>query len=1302
MIRFWGKRTSFRKVRIRRPTILAVPGLFLEAAGHGARVQQAERAMPLLRQLLAACRADPFFGFLLPQPEVMRMFLDVYPEEREWIQQLIAQERCAGLPLSASALQEPCGAETHVRMLMDGVSFWETLSGKKPLLQWVNGLPSSCPQWPQLMNQCGILGLVSLAGNGKDTQSGWMEWCSPGNHRIPVYVAQPHYDCSEATLTSMIAAMSDAAPETNCRLLVLPTTWNAPDMFMIGHCRQWGEDNVPVTFSGCAGETFFAARQSAKPASPVHTDQHQILAQRNGLALLTRKELTTALRHIENALYETEAWQSVLHLLDNPVRNSIPQEAWETCFRSTHPHILGGTTHEIHVLDALTQLRSVLEDVHAERTRCLEQIASQVSTSTASNPVSALAFNALPWQHDALIEVSHPLRDGDTPYTLHDYRGNELVYELDPHPQRDDAPARVSTSIRMNSMPPTGFEGITIVDQEPSFPPMVQPKQKQPWMENDHIRVEIDPGRGGGIISLIDRETGKEWINPHSDMPGNTLLWMEERHHPDRPETVLSNRLMEASSDSPVDFQYLEGPLSQRLLIRAAGPGPCTRIQEIRTYTDAPYIDLCTVLEDFGGLSDAGQSGPLSTHRDLYMQAFPLSTTGVVPVVDGCFHSASTTPLAGSIADLLRSDAPDMNLSLTPAQQWADASWSLLFRFVEDSSETGSLAITPSLILAPEKTRQQADSIRRYLSRHAVPCSVLHPGEPALSSRSESMLFCLGTAEQNPATQAILQHDPETAEVFQSRLEQKGSVMLVVRTTAIGSGDRTSTAILLAGRDENSLRSRIEDMTSRTVAHRFDCPASALRIPNLEPIEDAGLAFLSASPFPCGIDSQSLLVVGLSHYAPYQNPMTGWSADFFEQHTIMQRMRIMPHAGDWRVAEVPRRAKEFNHPPRLMPVEAQQGVLSPRETFVSIEPGNMVATSIKPAGLTQPAPPKAQSIVVRAHEAHGEESNLWMDCRQPIKTARALSVLETPLEERRDIIRENQFVRANAHAFEVITLGIDTKAEIRADRKRLPSEERPLMTTRTRSWRMNQVPSGCNRVPLAVVIRGQWRNQGHEHDRWMQHLDVVLSNRSSHQTLTGELMLEATPGIRTLPEQSTFRLQPGGYQVLPVHVIRDAGIKRGLIYARASTSLGSVQDCFCIGDAHDYMIRMTLNRDGFHVHINHPYPYALPGTVQLISPFEAWPEALVGPESITGFTPGSADYLAEPGVDTVVSFTSTQSINPYQIPPDHHWVVVKIGSIQTIRYYHIRLDGRPSEGLGCAFLPPYMAPVQMREEPDSG
>jgi alpha-mannosidase len=83
-------------------------------------------------------------------------------------------------------------------------------------------------------------------------------------------------------------------------------------------------------------------------------------------------------------------------------------------------------------------------------------------------------------------------------------------------------------------------------------------------------------------------------------------------------------------------------------------------------------------------------------------------------------------------------------------------------------------------------------------------------------------------------------------------------------------------------------------------------------------------------------------------------------------------VRLVPHAGDWRAAAVPRLAAELNQPPFALIESPHAGPLPQRASYASDGGGAVVATAIKLAE-------DGDAWVVRAYETAGRDALAHLD-----------------------------------------------------------------------------------------------------------------------------------------------------------------------------------------------------------------------------------------------------------------------------------------------------------------------------------
>jgi len=95
-------------------------------------------------------------------------------------------------------------------------------------------------------------------------------------------------------------------------------------------------------------------------------------------------------------------------------------------------------------------------------------------------------------------------------------------------------------------------------------------------------------------------------------------------------------------------------------------------------------------------------------------------------------------------------------------------------------------------------------------------------------------------------------------------------------------------------------------------------------------------------------------------------PQPDRSYTFMDQGIQHFTYRLLPHAGDWRTGEVPRRAAELNQSPLVLASTFHPlGTLPPSSSFMSVEPANILLTVLKQAE-------DGDGLILRAYETAGD------------------------------------------------------------------------------------------------------------------------------------------------------------------------------------------------------------------------------------------------------------------------------------------------------------------------------------------
>ncbi len=98
---------------------------------------------------------------------------------------------------------------------------------------------------------------------------------------------------------------------------------------------------------------------------------------------------------------------------------------------------------------------------------------------------------------------------------------------------------------------------------------------------------------------------------------------------------------------------------------------------------------------------------------------------------------------------------------------------------------------------------------------------------------------------------------------------------------------------------------------------------------------------------------------------------------------------LYPHDGTWRQALTPARGYEVNYKVIAMPSEKHTGVLGAEHSFLQVEPGNVIVTSVKKAE-------DDDALVVRFYEWAGKETDVRLQLPEGAESAAETNLMEKP------------------------------------------------------------------------------------------------------------------------------------------------------------------------------------------------------------------------------------------------------------------------------------------------------------------
>ena len=181
--------------------------------------------------------------------------------------------------------------------------------------------------------------------------------------------------------------------------------------------------------------------------------------------------------------------------------------------------------------------------------------------------------------------------------------------------------------------------------------------------------------------------------------------------------------------------------------------------------------------------------------------------------------------------------------------------------------------------------------------------------------------------------------------------------------------------------------------------------------------ENYGLALINSSKYGFDIVNRTIrmsLLRAALHPARYGTNIPGGPTD---QGRHIITYALYPHKGSWRDAKVYKVAYIFNTPFEILSTSLNKGSLNREHSFISIEPENVVITTIKRGE-------SDESLVIRLHEVEGKKASAVLRFDFKVKKVVETNLIERPIEEVK--LNENT-ARINIKPYQLKTIKVFIK-----------------------------------------------------------------------------------------------------------------------------------------------------------------------------------------------------------------------------------------------------------------------------------
>jgi alpha-mannosidase len=476
---------------------------------------------------LAAMREDPTFKFVLDQTCYIEPFLNAYPEERPFFEQMIREGRLE-ITCGMHAMPDvnlPSG-ESFIRQVLSGKGWCERELGLEIRCGWLLDTFGQHPQIPQLMVKCGFdRNLFQRLGTFDGPTEYW--WRGLDGTKLFCHWMRDSY----CILYPAPANLHEFRKFVQTRLKHLRAHAATPHLLAVSgadltHCQphvsrifaEYNRAYDDLEFVIATPSEYFRRIEGLAEFPVLEGDLNPVF-QGTYSARIAVKQWN---RRLEALLADAEWVDAWGMLLGRPSRRERLAEAWEgVLFNQFHDIICGSHVDKVYaaVIDRFQAAQALAEPCLRSG---LDALTEAVDTQGEGVPI--VVFNPLGWERTDVVECRVGFSAKDVfEVEVRASSGRRMHCDLLTAERYETGGLKRATLLFIaRDVPALGYEVYHVRRElEPAPESPLRSNQPEIFMaevhrdviENDAFRIEIDAWNGA-VRSLVDKATGWEVIDP--------------------------------------------------------------------------------------------------------------------------------------------------------------------------------------------------------------------------------------------------------------------------------------------------------------------------------------------------------------------------------------------------------------------------------------------------------------------------------------------------------------------------------------------------------------------------------------------------------------------------------------------------------------------------------------------------------------------------------------------------------------------------------------------------------------------
>ncbi len=1200
---------------------------------------QEQRAYAIGALYLTKCHLeslikDPAYKTILSEIDYLHPFYSIYPKYRQTLKSAFEEGRAESDCFYNQPNELTSSGEGFVRNLIYGQLYHRDVLGRKTYIF----TPGDVFGHPNQMTQMCLKG-------GCDA----MSWCK--------FVLGLDWVFRHVSPDGTIGLHSKGVNRGRAEYLGLHHSCGGMDIKPGDSCvpvdgdTSWMKESLNKTHFSVFSEKIHGILDDVKKAEERKERKVDVVSrdmtQHHSGVLLTRTDFKQANRLAENLLITAEKLSAITSLYGAKYPEKALDKAWRQLLCAQHHDSITGTNNEISFVDLMIEYRESVELAAEIVQNAIDFLASGIKTESGEKAYTV--FNPHSWSRKDVIKVKIDEKYSDG-CEFTDSEGN--IYPATVENKNGEITATFTASV-----PSFGYE--TYVIKQACLNEIA--KENTETIENEYYKVMVDGNRGGGIVSIFDKQEQREVLDITKDGPGNRIAVLGEVE--DRFETqheLYTNGSKLFSSDYKAEVKCEKCISFQKITVKVKLDAIATAKQEITLYKNVKRIDMKTLIEDY------------QSENDLFALTFPIKSAGAQPVFDDRFAPHVWSFSQRKLSYQTHQYANFSHSKIAPVNQWIDLGRTVLCNFGEGDINIGMTAIirNPSLY-------EITDDLLIALSKKAIPVTpysdtaqygggkLVHFNEDLDNTDTRFVLSVEGTA--NEYEEKILSVIDENArEKFEKNLE-KDSLSVMYLSDSDNVYGKKIDVILIKAKTEKLLGDFLDKIIGELSSGAEISFKNSVIASPVGKTDNYGAALINRGNIACSVEPDNLMTMMLFHTAKFYGNAGKTTADeelIPENKTHSFSYSLYPHAGSYREADVYKTAFEFNDP--LLVSEASGSnnkVLEKSASFIE-DTGSFIITSLKAGGYPMAkmsgnfGSTKDRGIALRGFEIDGTEKEIEIKTQFNILSAERTDLLEengTACE----ISNGNIKFRTPPHSIETFLFKTDVPEE-KIGAKTLGAEKEITEPTYVRSWEHDMGSMNMGYLSVAGIIGKDIEKLSDT----QYSFNISMANNYIDTDISGEMELHLPEGFSADRTNFKYDIKAGEIEVYKVLVTKPDKEAKGIMRLAYEHDSQQFEDIYEFGY---FNPDASLSIDGKKITVSvfNTTDENINGEITLATPFETWSASGLNADSRLDITPRAQKFSVNAGESAEYIFDINGENDDLF---DAFWAVAKVASNGRIRF----------------------------------